>query len=533
MSDPQPLRSPVSAPVRPRRAEIARGYWPLATVVAVLVIMVSLFPSVQSETGFRGVPLRELGVSLAGKKGVTRGGYECGPGIRQVPWSKYAPLCEPLWHGNNGGATWQGVTADTITITVRRPNATALGSLQNLFAPTLGTFDQQVATMRGYIEIFNKTFELYGRHVVLKVLNGKGDFLAELQGRGLEEAREDALLAKKLGAFADVSLLASSRFYDQYLANEGVIAIGAIAQPSSWFKAYAPYEYSPSPSCDIGVRATAVFMGHSLAGLPAIFAPDPKLRTKQRVFGLIFPEDPNYASCGELLVRLVSERYGIKFARVIQYSISVSQEPTEASNAISQMISSGVTTIMCGCDPIFPLLLAADAAGQNYYPEWLSLDFIDAFTQLYNQSEWAHAISSGLLLPPKSEQEAYRVWKLYFHSEPPSPQFAQIYAPLVLLFDGLQAAGPHLTPKTFQEGFFRLPPSLPGGDYGSWVFGQDRYVPIADFDILIWDKSAISPEDGRPGTYVGCFNGRRFPLSEQGAAQLPYHKQLQCPQTPD
>src|SRR5438477_11140252 len=54
-----------------------------------------------------------------GSAGTAVSGVHCGPGVRQVPWSAYAPLCEPAYHGNNGGATSTGVTASTITITYR------------------------------------------------------------------------------------------------------------------------------------------------------------------------------------------------------------------------------------------------------------------------------------------------------------------------------------------------------------------------------------------------------------------------------
>jgi len=57
--------------------------------------------------------------------GKTRGGFDCGPGVRQLPWSKYAAPCVPVFNGNNGGATWRGVSADKIRIVFRRYNENA------------------------------------------------------------------------------------------------------------------------------------------------------------------------------------------------------------------------------------------------------------------------------------------------------------------------------------------------------------------------------------------------------------------------
>ncbi|HLI54638.1 MAG TPA: hypothetical protein VKU88_09945, partial [Acidimicrobiales bacterium] len=51
--------------------------------------------------------------------GVTVAGVACRPGVRQLPYSDYADPCVSKWSGNNGGATWNGVTSSTITIAIR------------------------------------------------------------------------------------------------------------------------------------------------------------------------------------------------------------------------------------------------------------------------------------------------------------------------------------------------------------------------------------------------------------------------------
>ncbi|HWC37696.1 MAG TPA: hypothetical protein VG476_04155, partial [Acidimicrobiales bacterium] len=71
-----------------------------------------------SSTGFGG----GSGITAAaapGSAGTAVSGVHCGPGVRQVPWSAYAPWCEPAYRGNNGGATALGVTGSTITLTYR------------------------------------------------------------------------------------------------------------------------------------------------------------------------------------------------------------------------------------------------------------------------------------------------------------------------------------------------------------------------------------------------------------------------------
>jgi hypothetical protein len=514
---------------RPQLIKRAIWHWPIGALIVLLIVIFSIFPSTDEGAVSGHVNIKLLGTSMAGKPGYTVAGYKCGHGIRQVPWSKYAPICEPAWHGDNGGSTYPGVTSTTITVTYREPNVAGASVLQGIFGSGLGTNQEAINTMQAYVNLFNKTFELYGRHVVLKPFQGKGDVVNELQGKDLEQAQADSLTAKSLNAFADVSLLDSTQIYDQFLSDQGIIAIGAIAQPEWWFKDYAPYEYTPNANCDTGVRSLAVAIGRSIANLPAVFSASPIEQTKTRVFGLIYPEDPTYSSCGQLLTSLLSSEYGITMARVIQYTINLSQETPEALNAITQMKASGVTTVLCGCDPIYPFLLTYDAENQKYYPEWMVLDFEDIFTQVYDQNEFKYSVSTGPLYPPADQQEAYKVYQLSGDKNVISPQFTEIYQPLILLFDALQAAGPDLNPYTFEQGFFRLPESLPGGDYGRWKFGQGRFSPVSEFDVIQWSTSTISPQNAKLGTYIPCFNGKRFDLSPQGAKQLPYHQQLDCP----
>ncbi len=524
------LRSVGKLPRR-RANSVLFVYSPLAIVLVVIVVLVAVFPSKAKSSSEFTIGNAKLGMYFAEKPGYTVAGVKCAPNIRQVPWSKYAPYCEPKWTGNNGGTTSFGVTKSTITITYREP-ASSLSGLAALFFPPqlIGTEAQALQTMQTYIDLFNKSYELYGRRVVLKTFVGKGDELSELQGQDLEQAQQDSLSAKQLGAFADISLLASTQIYDQDLADQDIIAIGALAQPQSWFQSYAPYEYSPTSTCDQGAKVVATVIGREMANLPAIFAGDPNFVKRVRKFGLIYPENPNYAGCALELAKILSTQYNSPMTREVGYTINIAQATTQATNIVAQMKSRGVTSVICACDPLFPIFLASTATQQNYNPEWLALDFGDIFSQKVTpQSQWAHEISGGIVMPPNKDEEAYKAYKLEDPTGTPSPEFYDIYQPLLEFFAGLQAAGPDLTPYTFEHGIFSLPPSLPNGDYGAWQYGNNVFNPPADFGILRWDPNLVSPSDGLKGTMIACDNGKRFPFSTSGANQLPFHKQINCP----
>lgn len=455
-------------------------------------------------------------------------GVRCGPGVRQVTWSKYAPWCQPAFHGNNGGATAPGVTGTTITLTYREAVTAAEQELGATFAPSLvGTNAEAIAAMRAYISVFNRTYELYGRHVVLRPFVGKGDFLAEDQGRGQAQAQADAARAKSLGAFADISLLASTPPYDDALASDGVISIGGAASSLAELEAHAPYEYTPGPDCQKAATAAAAVIGRSMAHLPAIFAGDPALRAKVRTFGLIAPDNPMYQGCAKTAVRILQQRYHVTLARQIYYSFNLSDLANQAQNAIAQLESAGVTSVLCACDPLTPIYLTQDANQQGYHPEWFAIGYGDAFSRLPAQGQWSHAISGGIANTPRHGQEAYRVLKMADPRQKVIPTYASIYEPLLLFFDALQAAGPDLTPANFQRGMWSLPASQPGGQFGEWTFGPGTYDPAASFQMLWWDPRAVSLQDGYRGTWEPCNGGMSYMYSDFAAA-LPMGRQLQC-----
>jgi hypothetical protein len=507
-------------------------FLPIIPLIVIVLILVYLFPSQSSNSTTFNIHGAVLGTQMSQKPGLTVNGTFCGPGIRQVDWSNYAPYCEPKFSGNNGGSTSFGVTRTTITVTSRVPSS-SLNSLAAAFFPAsmVGTAAQATQTFNTYVKLFNNSFELYGRHVVIVPFNGKGNELSELQGQGLEQAQQDALTAKSLHAFADISLLSSTQIYDQYLADEKIIAIGGLLQPQYWFQQYAPYEFSPAPTCNSDAEVTATVLGRSMAGLPAIFSGDPKMQHTIRKFGIIYPQNPNYASCALELVSILKNKYHTNVVRQIAYSINIAEGESQAKNAVAQFQTRGVTSIICACDPLFPIFLVQNATAQKYYPEWLALDFGDIFGQkIAPTSQWENNIAGGITSPPKIEQEAYRAYKLEDPTGTPSPEFAAIYEPLLQLFTGLQAAGPDLTPETFAEGLFSMPTSKPGGEFGKWKYGQDVFSPVDSFQVLRWSPTTVSQQDGLKGSFIACNNGKLYTFSTSGATSLPNHVQLSCPE---
>jgi hypothetical protein len=444
----------------------------------------------------------------------------------------YTPPCVPAYHGNNGGATAAGVNGDTVTAVFRRTNSAeekaafaAAGSAQP------GTDDQYLSDLRAYIDLFNRSYELYGRHVVVKDYNGQGDNISEDQGQDLQGAQADAATARSMGGFMDLSsspTLASTQPYEEDLAQQHVIAIGAVGLPLSWFQQYSPYVYAITPDGSKAVTAEGQALCTRSAGLPAIYAGDPSYHNKTRTFGLITPENPQYMQLGDQLENEIRAQCGATIAKRVSYSINISTEEQQSTSIMAQMRSSNVTTVLCACDPIMEIFLSRSADGQNYSPEWNVTPWLDPQGRETSQNQWSHAVAGQVFVfPPKAQSEAYQAFKLARPGQEPAEKYyVEAYWTSLYIFSALQLAGPNLNPQTFQQGVFGMP-QTPRGMFGTWAGGSNAYSPTVDAYISHWDPNAMSGLDDVKGAWVPCEGGRWFTLSDPNTWGTP-HTQLSC-----
>lgn len=466
-----------------------------------------------------------------GSKNVSKTGVTCAPGARQFPYSRYAPMCVAAFHGSDGGVTSPGVTATTITLVYRnRSSGESAAVTAATGAAEGGTDAQYVSDMHTYIRWFNSIFELYGRKVVLKAFNGQGDYLEEDQGQDLAATQADAVTAKDMGAFADVSLPlgSSTEPYEEDLAREGIISLGSIYMPQSWFAQFAPYVYSAAfPTGTQAGAYTVDMVCNRMAGMPAVFSGSTLMQKQKRVFGLITPENPIYMQNGDQIQNGLSG-CGVKVAKRADYAIDIPDYQQEATNIVAQMKAAGVTTILCGCDPLFPIFATDAANAEDYYPEWVMRGFDDPLARLPSSQQMSHAIANEGTEPAKASTEAYQNFERADPGGQPAEIYFQLpYVMLLFLFDALQDAGPDLTPQTFQKAVFSMPSSLPGGQFGPWASAAGKYSPFTATQVGWWDPDAVSGADGKKGAWQSCDGGQWFSFSDPDAF-APSGRQLDC-----
>jgi hypothetical protein len=451
-------------------------------------------------------------------------GVKCGPGVLQVTWSPYAPPCQPAWSGNNGGATASGVSSSTITISYREEGESSdVDAIRSIMPGVLPNDAQVLYDLNVFLQAFNKEYELYGRHVVVKPYMAQGDAVEEMVGEDTQGAQEDAATAASMGAFADITPLPTDPYAEALVQNH-VIAMNNLLVSNSFLQSSAPYAYSVVPSLDdLGSLFTTV--GCNLGTTPVSFADDSSLDGKPRVFGAILLESPQYQGLQNAIVAGL-KRCGVQIPVVINYTLDLSTIQQQMQNAISQMKSNNVTTVLCGCDPVGTIYVTQAADQQNYGPEWFAEWLPPEMERTYSQDQWAHSVEVGLGPSiPELQDEAYKVFQMVDPGgQPQEPYFWYIYYQLLYLFNGLQAAGPDLTPASMLGGLQHLPPSQPG-QVGTWSYGSGIYWPFSQAQVSYWVPTKTNAFDGKAGDYNPCFGGQWFSLLS--AAGFP--KTLDCP----
>ena len=475
--------------------------------------------------------------------GKTVSGQACTSSAHQFN-SPYADPCIAKFTGNNGGATYNGVTASTITLAMRTFPSTsnyqeevAVAKEEGIALPAVS---DQVAQV--FVNYFNKVYDLYGRHVSLVEEHSVSNYTAELLNGNQSQACADAdTMAHSMHAFGEASFTLDPNGqgaggtgpFSVCAAKDGLVEFdGGAYFDEAWYQQYNPYIWGIPQECQrIAVMSAQVY-GKYLANKPAIYAGDASLRSKKRVFGIYVPNLPTYSLCVTESSKYLESHYHVSPSsiHVFTYGLDISTFQTSTQQAIVAFKAAGVTTIITACDSFSLGLLTKAADAQSYHPEWLlngvAGDDTDTVAQSYDQSEiqghlfgMSEAAPQNTFFGPSSL--AGKLYKqLTGHTIPPGTDGD--YSTLVWIFDALQAAGPDLTPQNMARGIHALPAlGAPSYVYGTWSWnagpsaspGTGDHTAVTDDRFVYWDGQATSPINGKPGTYIPIFGGKRYSLN--------------------
>lgn len=431
----------------------------------------------------------------------------------QVPNDPYSPPCL-AFSGDSGGATTRGVTGDSIVVSARIGGLPDFSQAPSDSGPSRSfriDSEEIRRTMLGLAEYFNSRFQFYGRKLKLEFFPGKGSYTTELQGGGQEQVEADAVqVAEEIKAFAELNAFTAP--FGDALARRGVVNFGAPYMSEEWLAERRPYVWSPATDCTFIQQSVTDYRLKRLTGRPAAHAGG-TLRGKPRTFAVVAPENPWYQQCVDAGERMAKAAGNPTHSR-IAYKLDFGTLSNQAASVIAKLRSENITTVICGCDPAFPIFLTAKAEEQGYQPEWVitgaALVDVDVVGQIYHQGQWSRAFGVSVLGPmqPLRGTLGYAAFKVVRPDEEPSPLVDILYYQMYLLALGTQMAGPGLTPETFERGMY----AYPGGSGlgGTWKFTPGRYTPTADAREIYWDPNRTSVQNGEKGAYVETEPGRRY-----------------------
>jgi ABC-type branched-subunit amino acid transport system substrate-binding protein len=451
----------------------------------------------------------------------------CDPatGRIRVP-SNFAPPCVPVFAGDNGGATHQGVTADTLKLVYFQPESDPAVDAALTAAGASNSAAEQRATFQGYVEMFNAHYETYGRTVEVVYRQGSGKAGDDAIGRA------DALaIATEDKPFAVIGA-PNSAFVEELAARE-IICICLSSLPQEQYERLDPYfGYTSLMGSTQGYMHRAEYIGKRLAGRTAVHAGTRDglpMSTEQRKFGLLYYDTPDgsYKSGVDFFVQEL-RKYGVEMAEVLAYPSDFADAAERARPLIQRLKNSGVNSVMFSGDFINPAVYTRQATQQAYFPEWIIsgsvLTDTSLFARTYDPSQWSRAFGISYLTTPVPDQfnNAYRLWEWHHGNGdiPAGNQFKVIFPGPFTFFTGVHLAGPNLTPRTWQQGLFSYPSTGAGsrtsasvslGNQGVWPFTD--YTLYDDVTEIWWDPSASGNDEvGNPGAgmYRYVDGGRRY-----------------------
>jgi hypothetical protein len=462
------------------------------------------------------VPITYAAAAKAGKAS----DYDWGPhcdhktGRLEMP-TVYAPPCVPVANAGagNGGATANGVTSTTINVVYYQMQP---GGLTSVIQGAAGTPAQGLATVQAYVAMFNRVFEMYGRHVNLI------PFVASGADADPVAAHADAItVAEQDHAFASINGPGETNAYEVELARLHVLCL-ACGDSATYgqIEQNAPYQWANLPTADTSLFETVGYVASKLTGKDAIWAGDPKMHTRRRTFIVVNetsePPAPGTAELTQVLTqKLRAGHVSMASPTTLKYTLDLTTLPAQAATVAEKLKASGATSVIFAGDPIMPIYLTRACAQIGYFPEWIITGIVltdtSALGRYYTQSEWAHAFGvSSLAVPiPIETSDANRLYRWWYGAgtQPASVAAPAILPPIMQLFVAVQLAGPDLDANTFATGLFRAPPAGGGPTSSLTAYGFQGAAPLpsysspADYTFIWYDAIAKGPdEEGTEGT---------------------------------
>lgn len=447
---------------------------------------------------------------------------------RQIE-SVYSAPCAGPFVGDNGGATYKGVTATEIRV--------ALIMCTNVMASKNGLIDENATdgnardrTLRAFQRYFNQNYQFYGRRLQIVSLNPKdGDTCNEQANKRMVVSADEDY--NSFGIIADIGYT-----YQEAVRRKMLVEAHWTAGEPDYYRRNFPYMFSPTLDADRLVDANTEFVCKQVVGKTADYTDDPAINGRPRKIGLVSWAGSDWGAKAEVYQKALMKQCGAKYDEIV--TVDTFNESAESAQMWSSVITNfklkGITTVQLGIDYVFGGQIANAASAQGYYPEWLvcgcfAWDTNIAMHFFVSSNQWRHAfgITAREVPRPLPETDWYRAYQSVESNGTPDATTGMVVFPaLVQLANGIQMAGPKLTPQTFMQGLFKVPSRPPdpvwsiGGGYSPGDLTYPDYV-----GFLWWSATDLAPDDGNgTGAYRHVFGGKKFRIGELPEEPVPFFK---------
>jgi hypothetical protein len=427
----------------------------------------------------------------------------------------YAPPCAPAWHGDNGGATYQGVTADSIKIIEYIPQSNA--AVQSI-AEQAGFYvsPEKLQAFRAAMQTFiNAHYELYGREIHLETADGT----CSITPPDIACLRNDfRRIIKDRQPYAIVwAVPGCSACFDE-MSQLRTVNVGGVYFTDEFSRARAPYHWDAQPSGTHLNDAVGEFWCANLAHRPAAYALDQPgtMNGKPRKLGVIGPNDPQMQATVQA-AKAALATCGDKLAAEYYYAADLTTAAQSVQAGIAKMRDAGVTSIYYLADIAGPGYFLGGQQSNDYFAENIMSGAGTQDNDFSGQTMQSNPIAcpkgppcpfntgfglSTLVYEPLGKDAGARVWAAAGNKGPPPYDLATFnwnYYSLIATL--IQAAGPALTPEKMAAGIRAYGlrgdanHNLRGFPTGSYTWGQDM-------GMQYWNKDLTSPYNGAKGAYV-------------------------------
>lgn len=468
-----------------------------------------------------------------------------------------SPPCVAHFSGDNGGATYAGVTREEIRIVVyfegcagqqtsRGAEYTPCSTYIDMAQPPAEDENIFARTVREYSRYFNERYQTYGRYVHFWAYFDGGASTAESRRA---EAADHVHKIKPFAAFIG-NAFGYVEDWERVLLDRGVLVFrnaqnerAACCAVLDTFRKFAPLLWSVAASAEEYSTIFEAAACSQVVNRPVTFSGMATDQGRPRTLGFILNTRSGYA--GETRFATLSReklsRCGGDFvAEAVNNGACGNADAATA--AMASFRERGVTTIVwpggpaAGSDDCGGMNFTHAAAAVGYYPEVVvagnGVSEMTLSGQMLNQQFWRNAI---MFTPyTRANVPGERPCVQATREAEPNASIhdtegisCALYDVFRLLFTGIQVAGPRLGPPTMDKGFHAIPAvSSPDNRVPACFFRSGDYSCVKDAMVEWWDPSGKDPGSSSPGCMRMMERGQRylaheFPQRDIAAVRRP------------